>query len=95
MDKQSRPSAAELWLRLIAAETEEELQELESYNNADINKAIAELRKLSEDEEVQEAVRRREEEIKEEERRTITEDLRKRGYSDEFIQDFFKKAEQE
>lgn len=50
-----------LWLRFIAAETEEELDEL--YNSGDpmIQKAVRELRKMSEDEEIVELARKREE----------------------------------
>ncbi|MCL1867130.1 MAG: hypothetical protein FWF82_06950 [Oscillospiraceae bacterium] len=50
----------ELWLQLINAETEEELEMLEQTGVMPIQKAVYVLHKMSEDEKIQEAARLRE-----------------------------------
>lgn len=57
-------NAAELWLRLIAAETEEELEELRKYNNPTINKAIDTIYKMSDDPEIVAMAKQREQELR-------------------------------
>lgn len=55
---------AELWLRFIAAETEEELEELRKYNNPMINKAIDTIYEMSDDPEVVAMAKQREQELR-------------------------------
>ncbi|MCL2079081.1 MAG: Rpn family recombination-promoting nuclease/putative transposase [Oscillospiraceae bacterium] len=58
--KANKDDIAELWLQLINAETEEELDMLKETNVAPIQKAVYILHKMSEDEKIQEVARLRE-----------------------------------
>ena len=68
-DINDRNSRLILWMRLLNAETEEDLAEIEKAGVPEINKAVAILRELSADEEFREMAERREKEILEEQAR--------------------------
>lgn len=62
----SAKNAMKDWLRLIAAETEEDLAEIEhSTSVPEIKDCINKLREMSRDEQIQAEAQRREQEIKE------------------------------
>ncbi|MCL2054715.1 MAG: hypothetical protein FWG90_09840 [Oscillospiraceae bacterium] len=65
MEKQLKYSKTpmELWLHFLAAETDEDLEKLESVNDKNINEAVAELRRLNADEEFKKAILEREAEL--------------------------------
>ena len=94
----------ELWLKLIGAETEEELRELEKYKNKEIKEALDYVKKLNADENFKKQIEIREmaliEEIsalnfaeskgKQEKENEIIEKIKKSGMSEEEINKFIK-----
>ncbi len=78
----------ELWLRLINAETEEELDMLYNTKDPEIQKAVDYLRQMSADEKIQEMAREREMALQKERQEAIAR-MRKKGYTEEQIHDFF------
>lgn len=89
-----------LWLQLINAETEEELNAIDKAGVPEISKAVSTLREMSADEELQEMARLREKAIldersalnfaKKEGREEVLAKLREKGFTEEQIQDILK-----
>jgi len=108
-EKIDKSKKIELWLKLISAETEEELSELESSESEEIKEALAYVKRLNADELFKKQIEMRENALLEEtsalsfaedkgrddERKKIVEAMKASGMSDEAIKKVLKMREEE